>query len=88
MISPVIFFNLIMAIIGALQVFDVPYIMTNGGPVHTAPISLSMYLYDNAFVYLQMGYASAMAWIMLLIVLAMTGVAFLSSSRWVHYQGK
>jgi len=87
MLSPVIFFNLIMAIIGALQVFDVPYIMTNGGPAH-ATYFLSMYLYDNAFVYLQMGYASAMAWIMLLIVLALTGLAFLSSGRWVHYQGK
>ncbi|HEX4054863.1 MAG TPA: sugar ABC transporter permease [Tepidisphaeraceae bacterium] len=87
MVSPVIFFNLIMAIIGALQVFDVPYIMTNGGPVHSTYF-MSMYLYDNAFVYLQMGYASAIAWIMLLIVLALTGVAFWSSSRWVHYQGK
>jgi multiple sugar transport system permease protein len=87
MLSPVIFFNLIMAIIGALQVFDVPFIMTNGGPAHSTYF-LSMYLYDNAFVYLQMGYANAMAWIMLLIVLVLTGIAFWSSSRWVHYQGK
>jgi multiple sugar transport system permease protein len=87
MLSPVIFFNLVMAIIGALQIFDIPFIMTNGGPVH-ATYFLSMYLYDNAFVYLQMGYASAMAWIMLLIVLILTGLAFWSSSRWVHYQGK
>ncbi len=87
LLSPVIFFNLIMAIIGALQVFEIPYIMTNGGPVHKTYF-LSMYLYDNAFVYLQMGYASAMAWIMLLFVLAMTSVAFLFSERLVHYQGK
>jgi multiple sugar transport system permease protein len=86
MLSPVIFFNLVTAIIGVLQVFDVPYIMTNGGPVHSTYF-LSMYLYDNAFVYLQMGYASAMAWILLLIVLALTGLAFWSSKRWVHYQG-
>jgi multiple sugar transport system permease protein len=86
-LSPVIFFNLIMAIIGALQIFDIPYIMTNGGPVHSTYF-LSMYLYDNAFVYLQMGYASAMAWIMLVIVLVLTGVAFWTSSRWVHYQGR
>lgn len=85
MLSPVIFFNLIMAIIGTLQVFDVPYIMTNGGPAR-ATYFLSMYLYDNAFVYLQMGYAGAMAWIMLLIVLALTGIALWSSRRWVHYQ--
>jgi multiple sugar transport system permease protein len=87
MISPVIFFNLIMAIIGTLQVFSVPYIMTGGGPAR-ATYFFTMYLYENAFLYLKMGYASAMAWIQLLIVLALTGIAFWSSKRWVHYQGK
>jgi multiple sugar transport system permease protein len=87
MLSPVIFFNLIMSIIGTLQVFDIPYIMTQGGPAR-ATYFVTMYLYDNAFLYLNMGYASAMAWIMLLIVLVLTGLAFWSSSRWVHYQGK
>jgi multiple sugar transport system permease protein len=86
MLSPVIFFNLVIAIIGSLQVFEIPYIMTNGGPVH-ATYFLSMYLYDNAFVYLHMGYAAAMAWIMLVFVLIMTGLAFLLSRRVVHYQG-
>lgn len=85
-LSPVIFFNLIMAIIGALQTFDVPYIMTGGGPAHSTYL-LSMYLYDNAFVYLHMGYASAIGWIMLLIVLLLTALAFWSSRRWVHYEG-
>lgn len=83
-LSPVIFFNLVMAIIGTLQVFDVPYIMTNGGPGR-ATYFLSMYLYDNAFMYLKMGYASALAWMLTLIVLALTGLAFWSSRRWVHY---
>jgi multiple sugar transport system permease protein len=87
MISPVIFFNLVMAIIGTLQVFAVPYIMTGGGPAR-ATYFFTMYLYDNAFIYLKMGYASAMAWIQLLIVLCLTGIAFWSSKRWVHYQGK
>ena len=87
MISPVIFFNLIMAIIGTLQVFAVPYIMTGGGPAR-ATYFFTMYLYDNAFTYLKMGYASAMAWIQLLLVLALTAVAFWSSKRWVHYQSK
>jgi multiple sugar transport system permease protein len=87
MLSPVIFFNLVMAIIGTLQVFDIPYIMTNGGPARSTYF-LSMYLYDSAFVYLQMGYAGAMAWIMLLIVLTLTGLAFWTSRRWVHYQGQ
>ena len=48
----------------------------------------TMYLYNNAFSYLKMGYASAMAWVQLLIVLALTALAFWSSKRWVHYQGK
>jgi multiple sugar transport system permease protein len=87
MISPVIFFNLIMGIIGTLQVFAIPYIMTQGGPVR-ASYFYTMYLYDNAFIFLRMGYASAMAWIQLLLILALTGVAFWSSRRWVHYQGK
>ena len=87
MISPVIFFNLIMAIIGTLQVFAVPFIMTGGGPAR-ATYMYTQYLYDNAFQYLHMGYASAMAWIQLLIILALTGVAFWSSKRWVHYSNK
>jgi multiple sugar transport system permease protein len=87
-LSPVIFFNLIMSIIGVLQVFDIPYIMTpNGGPSRSAEF-VAMYLNDNAFSYLRMGYASAIAWVMLLIILALTGLAFWSSKRWVHYQGK
>lgn len=87
MISPVIFFNLIMAIIGILQVFDTPFMMTKGGP-NRASYFYTFYLYDSAFTYLKMGYASAMAWIQLLLVLALTGIAFWSSKRWVYYQGK
>jgi multiple sugar transport system permease protein len=86
-VSPVIFFNLIMGIIGSMQVFGVPYIMTGGGPARSTYF-FTMYLYDNAFVYLKMGYASAMAWVQLLIVLALSGLAFWSSKRWVHHQGK
>lgn len=87
MISPVIFFNLIMGIIGSLQVFATAYIMTGGGPAR-ATYFYTMYLYDNAFNYLRMGYASSMAWIQLLIVLMLTAFAFWSSKKWVHYQGK
>jgi multiple sugar transport system permease protein len=87
MLSPVIFFNLVIAIIGVLQVFDAPYLMTAGGP-DRASYFFTYYLYDSGFTYLRMGYASAMAWIQLLIVLAMTGLAFWSSKKWVYYQGK
>jgi multiple sugar transport system permease protein len=86
-ISPVIFFNLIMGIIGTLQVFATPFIMTGGGPARSTYF-FTMYLYDNAFNYLKMGYASAMAWIQLLIVLALTALAAWSGKRWVHYQGR
>jgi multiple sugar transport system permease protein len=87
MLSPVIFFNLIMAIIGTLQVFAIPYIMTQGGPAR-ATYFFTMYLYESAFRFLRMGYASAMAWIQLLLILTLTAMAFWSSKRWVHYQGK
>ena len=87
MLSPVIFFNLVMAIIGTMQVFVLPFIMTQGGPAR-ATYFFTYYLYDNAFVYLKMGYASALAWVQLLIILALTALAFWSSTRWVHHQGK
>ncbi len=87
MISPVIFFNLIMAIIGVFRVFEIPLIMTNGGPARATQF-IAMYVYDAAFLYVRMGYASAMAWIQLVIVLILTGIAFWSSSKWVYYQGK
>lgn len=87
MVSPVIFFNLIMGLIGASQVFAVPYIMTAGGP-DRATYFFAMFLYDNAFAYLKMGHASAMAWILFLIVLGLTATAFWTGRRWVHYQGR
>lgn len=86
-ISPVIFFNLIMGIIGTLQVFVLPFIMTQGGPGR-ATYLYTEYMYDNAFGYLKMGYCSAMAWIQLCVILALTGLAFWSSKHWVHYQDR
>jgi multiple sugar transport system permease protein len=88
MLSPVIFFNLIMAIIGSLQVFTIPYIITPDGGTARSTYFFTSYLYDNAFKYMRMGYASAMAWVELLLILGLTAIAFWSSRRWVHYQGK
>jgi multiple sugar transport system permease protein len=87
-LSPVILFNVIIAIIVAWQIFALPYVMwrTRPGP-DRATYFYTMYLYDNAFRYLKMGYASAMAWIQLLIILALTGLIFLVSRRAVHYRG-
>jgi multiple sugar transport system permease protein len=87
MISPVIYFNLVMGIIGTLQIFAVPYIMTAGGPARST-LFYAMHLYDNAFRYMRMGYACAMAWILFIIIILLTLVATRLSSRHVHYAGR
>jgi multiple sugar transport system permease protein len=88
MISPVILFNLIMGIIGALQYFTVPYVMTPQGQPARSAYFYIMYLYDNAFVYLKMGYASAMAWILFVVIIALTALALRLTARHVHYEGE
>ncbi|MEN6520288.1 MAG: sugar ABC transporter permease [Armatimonadota bacterium] len=86
MISPTIFFNLIMGIIGSFQVFTASFIMTpNGGPGYST-LFYVLYLYQKAFKYLQMGYASALAWILFAIVLVLTLLVFKLSGRWVYYE--
>jgi multiple sugar transport system permease protein len=86
MISPVLLFNGIMGIIGSLQFFAVPYIMApNGQPARSAYF-YAMYLYDNAFRYLRMGYASAMAWILFIIILVLTLLSLRLAARYVHYE--
>jgi len=87
MMSPVILFNLIMGIIGTLQMFALPYIMLPGGQPARSAYFYAVYLYDCALPYLQMGYASAMAWILFLITLTLTFVAIKVSNRHVHYEG-
>jgi multiple sugar transport system permease protein len=89
LLTPVIFFNLIIGTIGALQNFVLPYTLTNGqGTPANSMMFYVMYLYTNGFGYLKMGYASAMAWILFLIVVVLTAIIFYSQKRWVHYQGK
>jgi multiple sugar transport system permease protein len=85
-ISPVIFFTLIMGMIGTLQVFTQAYIMTGGGPAD-ATLFYALYLFNNAFEYFRLGYASAMAWILFIIILALTLCVFRGSKRFVHYEG-
>lgn len=85
LISHVTFFNLVLGIIGSLQVFAEAYVLTGGGP-NNATLLLSVYLYNNAFQYLKMGYASAIAWVMFVIVLLLTLLVLRSSSRWVFYE--
>lgn len=87
MLTPYIFFNLIMGTIGALQTFENVYIMTGGGPVNATRVPV-LYLFDNAFRYFNMGYASAIAWVMFLIVLVLTLAQLRLAPRWVHYEGE
>jgi multiple sugar transport system permease protein len=86
-ISPVIFFNLIMGMIGVVQAMATPFILTGGGP-DRATLLYTVHLYKSGFEYLNMGYASAMAWILLLVVLALTALVAWTGKRWVHYQGR
>jgi len=86
-ISPVIYFNLIIGIIGGLQVFVPAFVMWGGGGPDRSVSFYALYLYQNAFEFRQMGYACAMAWILCLLILALTWTASLLSRRLVHYQG-
>ena len=86
MSSPVIFFTLINGIIQALQEFILPFAMTQGGPAN-ATLFMVLYLYRNAFEFFQMGYASAIAWLLFLYILVLTLIIFRSSSAWVYYEG-
>jgi multiple sugar transport system permease protein len=87
LISNVTFFNLVLGIIGALQVFTDAFVITRGGPNH-ATLFLSVYLYQHAFQYLNMGYAAAIAWFVFVIVMLLTLMVFKSSPLWVYYESE
>lgn len=87
MISPTILFNLIMGIIGSFQVFASSFVMTQGGPAY-ATLFYVLYLYQNAFMYLKMGYACALAWILFLVILALTLLMLSVSKSWVYYESE
>ena len=89
MTSPVIFFNLVIGLISTFQYFTVAYTTSGGtgGPARST-LFYNLYLYQNAFSYFEMGYASAMAWILFFLVLALTLLIFKSSASWVFYEGE
>lgn len=87
MLSPYIFFNLIMGIIGTMQVFTQAYIMTQGGP-DDSTLFYAYYLFNSAFRYFSMGYASALAWILFVVILLLTLVQLKLAPRWVHYEAE
>lgn len=88
LITPTIFFNLVLGTIGAFQAFTTIYVLTqgDGGPLDSTLV-YGLLLYRNAFTYLKMGYASAMAWLLFAFVTLVTAIIFKTSGRWVFYQG-
>ena len=89
LITPVIFYNLTLMVIGAFKYFDLAYVLKNGtGGPENATLFYALNFYKNSFVYNLMGYGSALAWVLFLITLALTAVMFWSQSRWVYYAGE
>jgi len=84
MISPIIFFNLVMGVIGMFQYFTQAYVMTQGGP-QDATLFYALHLFNKAFLEWKMGYASAMAWVLFGITLACSLIVMKTSARWVYY---
>ncbi|MFS8501010.1 MAG: sugar ABC transporter permease [Caldicoprobacter sp.] len=87
LLSPVIFFNLIMQLINGFMIFTQGLIITGGGPLNTT-LFYALYLYRKAFQYYQMGYGCAMAWVMLVVVGILTALLFKTSKFWVYYEAK
>ncbi|WKB53809.1 carbohydrate ABC transporter permease [Eleftheria terrae] len=87
LITPVIFFNLVMQTVHAFQEFNGPYMVTEGGPLHSTYL-LSLYIYDQSFRFFNLGYGSALSWVMFFLVVSLSLVAFWSSKYWVFYSGE
>ncbi len=89
MLTPTIFFNLVLGVIGSFQYFTTAYVLTNGegGPA-SSTLFYALLLYRNAFKYFKMGYASAMAWLLFAFILVVTLIIFKTSGRWVYYEGE
>jgi len=85
LMGPVILFNLVMGIIGSFQVFTAGYLITDGGP-QNATLFYVLYLWRNGFEYLDMGYAAALAWVLFLIILALTLFIFKYVGGMVYYE--
>ena len=87
MLSPTIFFTMIMGIIGSLQFFTQSYVMTGGGP-NNATLSAVLHIYRKSFEQLRFGYASALSWVLFIIIMLCTLLVFRSSAVWVYYDAE
>ena len=88
MISPVLFFTLVMGLIGSLQYFAQPLVLWPNGAPGDSALFYALYLFQNAFLYLRMGYASAQAWILFVVTVAATIAVFRLTRRFVYYGGE
>jgi multiple sugar transport system permease protein len=86
-LSPVLFFNLVIGIVGSFQVFTNAFVMTNGGP-QNATLFMVLYIYLNGFHLFKMGYAATLSWLLFWIIMIFTWIQFKVSGRWVYYEGK
>lgn len=86
MMSPIIFYNLVLGMIGTFQYFTEVYVATGGGPIRSTLV-YNLYLYQNAFQFFDMGYASMLAWVLFAIIMFFTLLIFRTSEFWVHYEG-
>jgi multiple sugar transport system permease protein len=87
MLTPTIFFNLVLGLIGTFQYFTTAFVLTAGGPAGSTTF-YALLIYNNAFRYFKMGYASALAWLLFAFVLILTLLIFKTSGRWVYYEGE
>jgi multiple sugar transport system permease protein len=87
MLTPTIFLNLVLGLIAGLRVFTIAFVATDGGPANSTLFYL-LHLFNNAFRFLEMGYASALAWVFTILVLVLTVIQFRLSRRWVYYAGQ
>ena len=87
MLTPTIFFSIIMRIVGSFQIFTQAYVMTQGGP-NNATLTMVLYIYNKAFLQFHFGYASALAWVLFAIILIFTLAIIRSSAIWVFYEGE
>jgi multiple sugar transport system permease protein len=89
MLAPVMFFNLVLQMIDAFKTFSTAFIISNGnGQPGDSLLFFTVYLFNEAFSYFRMGYASALAWVLLVIIAVFTGISFMTSKYWVHYENE
>jgi oligogalacturonide transport system permease protein len=87
LITPVIFFNMIMQMVQAFQEFNGPYAITEGGPLNSTYV-LALYIYDQSFRFFNLGYGAALSWVLFTLVAGLSLISFWSSKYWVFYSGE